>query len=370
MALLIRTEIFQCSIQQFRASMQRLHTRLGVNGWISSDNIRIMFGEYPYTQMVYTTLSSPSGRYMKGIYDWKANYDDMIDTVKRPPTRASWEVAPWNSSSMRPWWKPQKDRYSPSRYLAGIEAYEEANNRTRVDFLDGYNPDEPLQGYLPIGSAFEEFSRMVIEEIQSAAESTIWKILFLAANPLGTIRLRLDEEIRSIDEALRQTEYRERFSISQHWGVRVTDIQELLLRYKPDIVHFSGHGSASSEIILEDKMGIGHPVPIDALSDLFCILKDNIRCVVLNACYSEKQARAIAQHIDYVVGMSRGIDDISAISFAMAFYRALGYGRDIEVAFRLGCLAINLENLGEQDVPKLITRNDESAKIALVDQDE
>jgi hypothetical protein len=361
----IRTEIFHCSIQQFRASMQRLHTRLGVNGWISSDNIRIMFGEYPYTQMVYATMSSPAGRYMKGIYDWKADCGEMIDTVKRPPTRASWEVVPWNSSSMRPWWNPEK-----GRYLAGIEAYEEANNRTRVDFLDGYSPDKPLQECLPIGSAFEEFSRMVIEEIKGVAESTIWKILFLAVNPLDTARLRLDKESRSIDQVLCQTDYRDRFDIRQHWAVRVTDIQELLLRHRPDIVHFSGHGSTSSEIILEDEKGSSHPVPVDVLSELFCVLKDNIQCVVLNACYSEKQAQAIAQYIDYVIGMSRGIGDPSAISFATAFYRALGYGRDIEAAFRLGCSQINLENLGEQDVPKLIAKKGEPAKIALVDSDE
>jgi len=198
---------------------------------------------------------------------------------------------------------------------------------------------------------------MVIKEVKGVAESTIWKILFLAANPLGTIRLRLDEESRSIDQVLRQTDFRERFAISQHWAVRVTDVQELLLRHKPDIVHFRGHGSVSSEIILEDNKGSSHPVPVDALSDLFRVLKDNIRCVVLNACYSEKQAQAIVQHIDYVIGMSSRIDDSSAISFATAFYRALGYGRDIETAFKLGCLQINLEDLGEHDIPKLIIAN-------------
>ena len=361
MASLIQTEIFHCSLQQFRASMQRLHTRLGANGWISSNNTRIMFGEYPYTYLMYI-IPGPAGGHTKSMYGWKPDCDKIVDAVKRPPTRASWEVAPWDQSSMRPRWHPEK-----GRYLAGIEAYEEADSRTRVDFIDGYNPDWPLQECLPIGSAFEEFSRMVIGDIQGIAESTIWRILFLAVNPLDTARLRLDEESRSIDQVLRQTDYRDRFDVRQHWAVRVTDIQEFLLRHKPDIVHFSGHGSASSEIILEDSKGSSHPVPVDVLSDLFCVLKDNIRCVVLNACYSERQAQAIAQHIDYVIGMSRGIGDPSAISFTTAFYRALGYGKDIEAAFRLGCLQIHLEDLGEQDVPKLITRDGESAKIALVD---
>ena len=84
------------------------------------------------------------------------------------------------------------------------------------------------------------------------------------------------------------------------------------------------------------------------------MLKDNIRCVVLNACYSEGQAEAIAQHIDCVVGMSRAISDPAAMGFATAFYQALGYGRDVKTAFDLGCAQIDLESLGEQNTPKLL----------------
>ena len=69
--------------------------------------------------------------------------------------------------------------------------------------------------------------------------SSVVKILFLAANPVDTAQLRLDEEIRAIDLVLRQTEFRDRFDIRQHWAVRVVDLQGYLLRHKPDIVHFN-----------------------------------------------------------------------------------------------------------------------------------
>ncbi|MUG95069.1 hypothetical protein F7734_22970 [Scytonema sp. UIC 10036] len=36
-------------------------------------------------------------------------------------------------------------------------------------------------------------------------------ILILAANPASTSRLRLDEEVRSIEEGLRRAKYREQF---------------------------------------------------------------------------------------------------------------------------------------------------------------
>ncbi|HSD85559.1 MAG TPA: CHAT domain-containing protein [Anaerolineae bacterium] len=194
------------------------------------------------------------------------------------------------------------------------------------------------------------------------------KILFLAANPTDTSRLRLDEEIRSIDQALRQAEFRDKFEIEQHWAVRVIDLQGYLLRHKPDIVHFSGHGTGSGEIILEDHQGKSQPVATRALSQLFSVLKDNIRCVVLNACYSEQQAQAIASQIDCVIGMSQAIGDSAAASFAEAFYQALGYGRDIKTAFALGCLQIDLKNLNEQDTPKLLALNSRPEEIVFVDQ--
>ncbi len=193
--------------------------------------------------------------------------------------------------------------------------------------------------------------------------SSVIRILFLAANPRDTPALRLDAEMRAIDQALRQAEFRNQFDIRQQWAVQVTDIQHHLLRHKPDIVHFSGHGSRASEIVLEDRSGNSHPASARALSQLFSVLKDNIKCVVLNACYSEQQAQAIAQSIDCVIGMSRAISDEAAIDFAAAFYQALGFGRDIETAFELGCVQIDLENLDEQDAPKLLANTVNSKTI-------
>ena len=192
------------------------------------------------------------------------------------------------------------------------------------------------------------------------------KILVLATNPGETDHLRLDQEVREIDEALRKSRFRDRFQLDQQWAVRVSDLQPLLLRYKPDIVHFSGHGSESSEIILEDSEGNSKPVAHSALSRLFSLLKDNIQCVVLNACYSEVQAEAIVQHINCVVGMSGAIGDEAAISFSEAFYGALGDGKDIKTSFELGCNQIDLENLNEQDTPKLKAANENSAKLTFI----
>jgi CHAT domain-containing protein len=181
------------------------------------------------------------------------------------------------------------------------------------------------------------------------------KILFLTANPKDTDARHLDEEVRAIKERLRLSDMRDQFEVVQEEAVRVTDLQAHLLRHKPQFVHFSGHGSRVGEIILEDVRGHSHPVPPRALERTFKVLKDNIRCVVLNACYSETQAQGIAASIDYVVGMSRAIEDASARAFASSFYQALGYGRSMQEAFALGCAEIELENQGKGDEPMLVT---------------
>ena len=87
------------------------------------------------------------------------------------------------------------------------------------------------------------------------------KILVLTANPLGTDHHQSDEEVGAIDQALRQAELRNEYDLRSHWAVRIEELQELLLRHQPEIVHFSGHGTEGSGIILENADGSGAPVP-------------------------------------------------------------------------------------------------------------
>ena len=138
--------------------------------------------------------------------------------------------------------------------------------------------------------------------------------------------------------------------------MRPDDLLQALNEHKPQIVHFSGHGSETGEIVLMDRNRQVKTVSAEALKMLFTTLKDNIRVVVLNACYSEKQAQAIAEVIDCVVGMSTAIGDDAAIIFAASFYRAIGFGRSIKEAFDQGKTALMLEGIPEASTPQLLAR--------------
>jgi tetratricopeptide (TPR) repeat protein len=183
------------------------------------------------------------------------------------------------------------------------------------------------------------------------------KTLFLAANPNGTIHLALDEEIREISDKIRLSEGRDVLDIVTAWAVRPDDLLQYLNQYKPQIVHFSGHGSDAGEIILVDNKGDAKSVSSRALKKLFTTLRDNIQIVFLNACYSRIQGEAINKVIDYVIGMNKEVGDRAAIVFAASFYRALGFDRTIQEAFDQAITALLLEGIPEEDTPVLLVRH-------------
>lgn len=180
-------------------------------------------------------------------------------------------------------------------------------------------------------------------------------ILLLAANPRGTVSLRLQEEEREIKERLRLAGYG-KVPINSTGATRPRDIQQVMLDFKPQIVHFTGHGAGQDGLAFEDAIGQPKLINSEALANLFQLFSERVECVVLNACYSEFQARAIAKHISYVIGMSKAIGDRAAIEFSIGFYTALGAGESIEFAFKLGCNAIQLEGIPEDLTPILFRK--------------
>lgn len=182
------------------------------------------------------------------------------------------------------------------------------------------------------------------------------KILFLAANPVDTSPLRLGEEVREIELQLELSPSRDRIKLVQQWALRPSDLQRVLLKHKPHIVHFSGHGSKAEEIVLEDHAGQSKQVSREALANLFRILKDNVRIIVLNACLSKAQAEALSDAIDYTIGTNKAVGDKAAIAFASAFYLALASERSVQEAFDLARVEISLRGLAGADTPEIFVR--------------
>ena len=191
------------------------------------------------------------------------------------------------------------------------------------------------------------------------------KALFLAANPSSTNRLAIDEEMHAIEQKFRATEHRDALVFQSAWAVRPDDLLQLLNQHRPHIVHFSGHGS-SQGIYLAGDNGQARLVTTQALKALFTTLKDNIRLVFLNACYSREQALALAETIDCVVGMKDSIRDDAAIAFASSFYRAIGFERSVQEAFEQGKTSLLIERIPQEDIPELLVKNGVDAREVIL----
>jgi CHAT domain len=173
-------------------------------------------------------------------------------------------------------------------------------------------------------------------------------ILFLAANPLGTDRLALDEECAAIERELRMSAGRDDFDFRSKWAVSVDELMRHLNELGPTIVHFSGHGSdgtgapspadrasrrdvespRGAGILLQDERRSQY-VSERALAKMIASASPSTRVVVLNACHSAAIAESLRHEVGCVVGMDSSIGDDAARSFAVAFYRALGNRRSV-----------------------------------------
>jgi hypothetical protein len=191
-------------------------------------------------------------------------------------------------------------------------------------------------------------------------------VLFFATNPLDTDRLRLDEEVRSIQEMIRKSEHRDSIRFESRWAVRPLDILQAINELSPDVVHFSGHGADSGELVLESTDGTAKLVTKEAISQTIMTASEKIRLLFFNACFSYGQAQTVTQYVDAAIGMTTSIGDAAAVVFAAQFYSSLGFGLPLRKAFEQAKGALMLESPAEQDTPELYLKDGIDADILYI----
>jgi hypothetical protein len=182
-------------------------------------------------------------------------------------------------------------------------------------------------------------------------------ILFLAANPRASNALRLSEECAEIQRELRMTRNRDRFRFESRWAVDIDDLMRHLTEIDPAVIHFSGHGCGSAGLMLQDRQGQPQLVSTRALAMMLDATTSRLRVAVLNACYSDVQARELSSRIDCVISMNGAIDDEAARAFAIRFYGALGNGRSVGNAVEHGIATLAAKQLPDEAVPQCRTRD-------------
>lgn len=168
-------------------------------------------------------------------------------------------------------------------------------------------------------------------------------VLFVLSNPLGTDNLRLNTEMRAIEQALQSAQQKGSIHYRMLPAATAQDLRRALLEKTYQIIHFMGHG-ASGGFLLENEYGQPHLVPLASLAMHFQTSKQTPHCVFFNACYTFDPDQPVTLHVPFVIAMQDAISDHAAIEFARGFYDAIGASKDIERAYQEGQSAVRFDD--------------------------
>jgi hypothetical protein len=168
-------------------------------------------------------------------------------------------------------------------------------------------------------------------------------ILVIGANPRDRNAVRTNREYAIIQDCLNEPSAATRLILHPaELATRPDQVIELLLRYQPTVLHFTGHGHSEAGInavILENAEGDSWPLEAEVLADYLGIVNAEhrvVEAVVLNACATHGVADVIAPLVDLVVATDQAIDDDLALGFARGFYRGLARGSTADVLMAWG----------------------------------
>lgn len=134
------------------------------------------------------------------------------------------------------------------------------------------------------------------------------------------------------------------------------DIIKEIAVCRPDILHFSGHGTEEGLLCVHGGVG---DVEYIAPSKLFESLSgccDFIQVVVLAACYSGKQADKIANVVNFVVCVDDEIVVSAVHLFLEVFYAALTSGSSIQESFDLGVAQLKMNDPSYSNALRLVVK--------------
>ncbi|EDY48903.1 CHAT domain-containing protein [Streptomyces clavuligerus] len=184
------------------------------------------------------------------------------------------------------------------------------------------------------------------------------RVLLLAAAPEGD--LRVGREQQRIRDAVRSATLRELVELEVHPAATVDGFLDALVRFRPQVVHFSGH-SARDLIAFErdeDDFHEGAVVSAGAFADAVAAVDDRPLLVLLNSCRSAAQLEGLVGAVPFAVGMSDRMGDMAAIAYGARFYAAVAEGQSVRAAHLLGRAAVALNGLPDHDIPVLVCAAD------------
>jgi CHAT domain len=180
-------------------------------------------------------------------------------------------------------------------------------------------------------------------------------VLYLTADPDKAHSLRVDAEMRIVREAIRESVYRDNVTVEYSPAAGLKTLMNGLNDFRPEIIHFSGHGNARGIAMDSGKVGkpADEPISFSLLAKALAATDTPPRIVVLNSCDNSGARKVLLKLGLIVVSMRTSISDLAAITFAPRFYAAIASGQSMKSAFAQGKVAVEAASISEADTPQL-----------------
>lgn len=200
------------------------------------------------------------------------------------------------------------------------------------------------------------------------------KVLLCAANPevkslqLSAEQREIEERVERAERLVQKTDPQRRHSLFDFvilGSTRSRDLLRLLQLHRPQVLHFSGHGTKSGALLLDSDASFvaeEHSRIVVGKSSLCNLIREfssDLRLVFLNACYSVTDALPLLHHVDCVIAMDGTIEDPAALTLAATFYEQCALGCSVARAFRLARAeaSLLLANASAGQTPQLLVRS-------------
>jgi hypothetical protein len=238
-----------------------------------------------------------------------------------------------------------------SRYLYKKDPTVRANRQKIIKYADDRKAAEGVPTKRrPEVRGIQPITRITRQALRNRKSVTV---LYLTANPSRKYSLRVDAEVRQVQSEIRGSKSRDKITVEYRPAADLNSLIEGLNDHRPQIVHFSGHGSKGG-IAVDNPDATRRrvkTVSFALLSRAISATDEPPKIVVLNACKSADGRKTLLSAAKILVVMRESITDPAAVAFATKFYAAIAAGQSVRSAFEQGKVAMPLN---QSDIPQLL----------------
>jgi hypothetical protein len=198
--------------------------------------------------------------------------------------------------------------------------------------------------------------------------SSFARVAFLLASPAGAGAINVGMDFREAEDAVRASAGRDKLELRAFPAAHVGTLLDALNEYRPDVVHFSGHGG--EEAVLFDGADVrnvgGVALDFGVARKMLAATDSAPKLLVLAACQTVSGADIFLDTVPIVIAMSHNISDWAAAYFSRRFYAALVSGQSILNAFNQAKAYLEAERLPDAVLPTLLNRDVDVSKSFIV----